>query len=64
MSKIELTDVEVIAGYQVTEYPWIKESQIKRFCSIKKTSDIEWLESEESLKELRKEKLNKILNNE
>lgn len=63
MSKIELIDIEVIAGYEISNYSWIKEAQTKRFCSVRKTSDIEWLESEESLKELRKEKLNKILNN-
>lgn len=62
MSKIEIVKIEVTSGFQIDQYSWIKEAQTERFSSIKKTSDIEWLESETSLKELRKEKLNKILN--
>lgn len=60
MSKIELTNIEVINGYQISQYSWVKKSHIERFSSIKKTSEIEWLESEESIKESRKEKLTKI----
>ena len=63
MSKIELNNIEVISGYQISQYSWVKKSQRERFSSIKKTSEIEWLESEETIKESRKEKLAKILNN-
>lgn len=62
MSKIKLINIEVTGGFQIDQYSWIKESQEKRFSSLKKTSEIEWLEIEQDLKELRKEKLEKILN--
>lgn len=60
-SKISLDKVEVISGWSPNQYDYIKNSIIKRFCSLRKTSDIDWLESENNIKEMRKEKLNKII---
>lgn len=60
-SKIELDNIEVISGFDINQYSWVKRSVNDRFCSIKKSDQIEWLEIEEDLKEMRKEKLKKIL---
>lgn len=62
VSKIELVKIEVTSGFDVYQYDWIKKCLQSRFASLKKTSDIEWLESEEKLKEQRKQKLQKIIN--
>lgn len=64
ISKIELINIEVTSGYHIDQYSWVRESQKVRFSSLKKTSEIEWLELDKDLKESRKEKLNKILSDE
>ena len=64
MSKIEMTNIEVVSGIDISQDDYLKTCIKNRFQSIKKTSDIEWLDSEESLKEMRKQKLEKIINNE
>ena len=61
MSKIELTDVELISGFDNTQFDYVKRTMRTKFSSLRKTSDIEWLESEDSIKEVRKQKLKKIL---
>lgn len=61
MSKIELKKVEVISGYKIGSYQNAKIAISSRFCSIKETKDIEWLETEESIKSKRKQKIEKIL---
>lgn len=60
-SKIELKKVEVIDGFNIKKYEFVKSVVSHRFCSIIKTEDIEWLESEESLKFKRKQKIEMIL---
>ena len=60
MSKIELIDIEIISGYDSSQYDYVKKSMKTKFSSLKKTSEIEWLESEENIKELRRQKLKKI----
>ena len=60
MSKIELTEIELISGFDSSKIDHVKINMRTKFSSLKKTSDIEWLESEESIKELRKQKLKKI----
>lgn len=60
MSKIELKKIEVISGYSIEKYPWVIECETTQFSSLRKTSDIEWLESEDSIKELRKQKLKEL----
>lgn len=60
MSKIELSNIEIISGFKSDQYNWVKTCAKNNFSSLKKTSEIEWLESEESTKEMRKEKLKKI----
>jgi len=62
MSKIELIKMEVTSGFDIYQYDYVKKCMTNKFQSIKKTFDIEWLECEDSLKELRKQKLNKIIN--
>jgi len=59
-SKIKLNDVEIVSGFDSGKYRNARNIIIAKFSSIKCTKDIEWLESEESLKEQRKEKLKKI----
>lgn len=61
MSKIELIHIELISGFDNSQFDHVKRTMITKFSSIKKTSEIEWLESESSIKELRKQKLKKIL---
>lgn len=59
-SKIILNDIEVISGYDSSQYDYVKTSFKRRFVSIKNTVDIEWLESENAVKEMRKQKLERI----
>lgn len=66
-SRIQLNSIEVISGFDLNQYEWIKKVLKNKFSSVKKTSDIEWLESVNEIKELRKNKLEKLenhLNNE
>lgn len=60
-SKIKLTKVEVINGFHSNLYSQARSAVERKFCTIKPTKDIEWLESEGKLKEKRREKLNLIL---
>lgn len=60
LSKIELTKIEIISGFDPNQFEWVKTSLTQKFSSLKETKDIEWLESEENIKKLRKEKLQKI----
>ncbi len=60
MSKIELTDVELISGFDNSQFDHVKRTMRTKFSSLKKTSEIEWLESEDNIKEIRKQKLKKI----
>jgi len=62
MSKIQLTNIEITSGFSPDQFDWIKKCAKNQFSSIKKTSEIEWLESEENVKEQRRQKLEKILN--
>lgn len=62
MSKIELTKVELISGFDSTQFEHVKNVMRTKFPSLRKTADIEWLESEDSIKEKRKLKLEKIKN--
>lgn len=66
-SKIQLLNVELTSGFDANQFEWVKQCIRNKFSSIKKTADIEWLESEIEIKELRKNKLEKLenlLNNE
>lgn len=60
LSKIQITDIEIVTGFDNKQFEWVKTCIRKKFASIKKTADIQWLESELSIKEARKQKLNKI----
>lgn len=61
-SKIELDRIEITSGYDTRQYAHITRVATNRFCSVVPSKDIEWLESEESLKEQRKLKLETIEN--
>lgn len=60
-SKIRLDEIEVVSGFNPKNYEYIKKTTKETFCSIKNTVDIQWLESENVIKEQRKEKLDKIM---
>lgn len=60
MSKLELIELEIVSGFSPSQYDWVKTCATSNFSKIKKTCDIEWLESEETTKELRKQKLEKL----
>lgn len=45
ISKIQLIDIEVISGVNKEQYDWIKECAKSKFSSLKKESEIQWLES-------------------
>lgn len=60
-SEIKLEKVEVISGYDTYKFDFVKKCIIQQFQSIKTTSDINWLESESSIVEQRKNKINEIL---
>jgi len=59
-SKIQLVDIEVVSGFSIEQYSWIKKCLRERFVTVKPQKEIIWLESEESIKELRKQKLDKL----
>ena len=59
-SKIKLKEVEVVAGFSRSNYPDVKDVITQKFCSIKESKDVEWLESEEDIKTQRKKKLKAI----
>ncbi len=60
MSKIKIIDIEIVSGFSPNKYEWVKECARNTFSTIRKTADIEWLESEETTKEQRREKLEKL----
>jgi len=60
LSKIEIIKLDLISGYDQSQYDWVKQVLREKFASIKKTADITWLESEENIKEMRKQKLENI----
>lgn len=60
MSKIQLINLEITSGFRSDQYSWVTSCAKSNFSSLKKTSEIEWLESEETIKEMRKEKLKKL----
>jgi len=60
MSKIELTEIELISGFDSSQFEHVKRTMRTKFPSLKKTSDVEWLESEDNIKEIRRQKLKKI----
>lgn len=66
LSKVELEKIELIKNNNVLSDKNIEilKNNIKReFSQTQKTDDVEWLEVEVSIKNERKKKLNKILNN-
>lgn len=50
MSKIQLVSVEMISGVDKDQYDWIKKCVESKFSSLKKESEIEWLESKNNKK--------------
>lgn len=44
LSKIELMSIDMIHGFELDQYDWIKLNIKSRFSTLKKTSDIKWLE--------------------
>jgi hypothetical protein len=59
-SKIKIDEIEIKMTDSNFDPQSAKDFIIKNFSSIKQTSEINWLESEEDIKEIRKEKLSKI----
>jgi len=60
-SKIKLVKTDVLNGFKIDKYDWVRELSERKFSSIVKTSDITWLEVDEDIAELRKEKLTRLL---
>lgn len=58
--KIQLSNIEISSGFSIEQYDWVKRGLRERFVTVKPQKDIVWLESEESIKELRKQKLEKL----
>jgi len=59
-SKIRIVDVELVSGFDSSQFEYVKKMIRTKFPSIKKTSEITWLVSENEIKRERKEKLDKI----
>lgn len=59
-SKIKIDNVKIISDESGLDIDRSTEFVIKNIPEIVKTNEVEWLEIEESLKERRKEKLNKL----
>jgi len=60
-SKIKLINSDVIQGYSTDRYSTVKNIISKKFKTIVKTKDITWLEIDNDINELRKEKLIRLL---
>ena len=60
MSKIEVTNIELISGFDSSQFDHVKRTMRTKFSSLKKTTEVEWLESEDNIKEIRKQKLKKL----
>jgi len=61
-SKIEINNIELISDTDINKFS-AKKFVLESFKSIKKTADIIWLESEQTIKEQRKNKLKQLQNN-
>ena len=62
-SKIKLWDIEILNGIDGNQYDHVKAIIRRQFSSVMPSKDITWLESESSLKKIRKEKLQQIIKN-
>ena len=62
LSKIRIIDIELISGFESSQYEHVKRTVRTKFSSIKNSSEITWLVSENEIKKERKEKLYKINN--
>jgi len=58
--KIKLDRVEITSGYETSYYQHIRNVAKSRFCTVIPSTKVVWLESEESLKEQRRLKLENI----
>lgn len=61
-SRLKLDNIEIHCGNNLYDKKSILIYVRKTFVSLKKTSDIEWLESENAIKEARKNKLSHLKN--
>jgi len=60
MSKIELENIEIISGGTTLDRTKVIKYAKEQFSTLKKTSEITWLDVEVSIKEQRREKLNQL----
>jgi hypothetical protein len=60
MSKIELESIEIIGGGTSLDRNRVIKYAKEQFSTLKKTSEITWLDVEVSVKEQRREKLNQL----
>lgn len=63
MSEIYLTKIELVSGFDHSQYDWVKQCTKDKFSTLKKTSDIQWLEPIIPLNKQRLDKINKLLEN-
>jgi hypothetical protein len=61
-SKIKHIKTDILNGFRTDQYDYIKKLSILKFDTIVKTSDIEWLEVDPDIKELRINKITSVLN--
>jgi hypothetical protein len=61
-SKIKHIKTDILNGFRTNQYDYIKKLSILKFDTIVKTSDIEWLEVDPDIKELRINKITSVLN--
>lgn len=62
-SKVKLINIEIVSGFNSDQYEHVKKVLRNRFPSLRNTADITWLESEDNIKEMRKQKLKNIQKN-
>ena len=60
-SKIKVDSINIISGYNIQEYEYVKSAMFKKFSPIKVSSEITWLEEEIPISKIRKEKLDAFL---
>jgi len=60
LSKIELENVELISGFDSAQFNHCENLVKTEFSSLRESSEIEWLESENAIKQERKDKLERI----
>jgi len=60
-SKIKHVKTDVLSGFSPNQYEYVKTLSVRKFDTLVETDNIEWLEVDQDIKELRINKINSVL---